>query len=44
MGKTPLVENEVIERIVLLHGVPGINECGERLLAMRAVHELRKSS
>ena len=34
------VGNEVIEGIVVRHGVPGRNECGERLLEMSAENEL----
>ena len=34
------VGNEVIEGIVGRHGVPGINESGERLLEMCAEQEL----
>ena len=34
------VGNEVIEGIVLRHGVPGRNETGERLLVMCAEQEL----
>ena len=34
------VENEVIEGIVGLHGVPGRNESGERLLEMCAEQKL----
>ena len=34
------VGNEVIEEIVGRHGVPGRNECGERLLEMCAEQEL----
>ena len=32
--------NEVVEGIVGLHGAPGINESGERLLEMCAEQEL----
>ena len=32
--------NEVIEEIVILHGVPGRNKSGERLLEMCAEQEL----
>ena len=34
------VGNEVIEWIVRQYGVPGRNECGERLLEIRAEQEL----
>ena len=38
------VGNEVIERIVGQHGVPGRNESGERLLEMFAEQELAVGS